>query len=556
MDSEDQINHILGLDGEVIPAGARTAPSLMGGAHEAADRYSREMATWAPRVQSADADILPDKVMADARTLDLMRNDAFVAAGATLHKDNIVGAMFLLNAKPNGKVLGKGFDDTWATEFQEEVESKFTLWAESFNNWPDAARRNTFTSMIRLAVGVYVASGEVLATVEWLRDSPRPYSTAFQMIELSRLSNPQNIAFDANRTRGGIHFNSYGAPIGYHIRRGMPGMADWRGESWEWSYVRAKNRIGRPQVIHIMEQQRPNQSRGISQLTAALKEMRITKRFREVTLQNAVVNASFAAAIESELPTQAIFESLGGGNVGEQITGYASQFLGAISQYADNARNMQIDGVKIPHLMPGTKLQLMPMGTPGGVGTDFESSLLRYIAANLDVSYEQLSKDYRETNYSSARAGMVETWKAMQSRKRMVADRIATMKYRLWFEEALDRNEITSLPRNAPNFYEGLNMEAYTRCEWIGAGRGQVDELKETQAAILRLKQGIGTYEDELGKQGKDWRAVFAQLKRERELMTEYGIEPQEDNAINAVSGDPREANEGEPDEPRGTKKK
>jgi capsid protein len=29
-------------------------------------------------------------------------------------------------------------------------------------------------------------------------------------------------------------------------------------------------------------------------------------------------------------------------------------------------------------------------------------------------------------------------------------------------------------------------FEAMSRCDWIGASRGQIDELKETQAAILR----------------------------------------------------------------------
>ena len=54
-------------------------------------------------------------------------------------------------------------------------------------------------------------------------------------------------------------------------------------------------------------------------------------------------------------------------------------------------------------LFPGTKLNMTPMGTPGGVGTSFEASLHRNIAAALGVSYEEYSRDYSQTNYSSAR---------------------------------------------------------------------------------------------------------------------------------------------------------
>lgn len=516
--------------------GKREAPMAFGGAHEAASRFSREMATWYPAIRSPDADILPDKSLSDARALDIMRNDAFVAAGASLHKDNIVGSLYLLNAKPNTTMLG--LDDKWAEEFQEEVESKFTTWAESPFNWIDAARRNTLTSFIRMVVGVYLHSGEVLFTSEWLRPNRGPFRTAFQMIELSRLSDPASMLYPLDRTRGGIEFDTNGAPVAYYIRRASPGDYQWGTESWNWSRVRGTNSWGRPMVFHVMEQQRPGQSRGISQLVAALKEMRTTKRFRDITLQNAVINASFAAAIESEMPTQQVFEALGSGNVTDSIMEYATAYLGAVNEYADGARNMHIDGAKIPHFFPGTKLNLTPMGTPGGIGTEFESSLLRYIAANLDVSYEELSRDFSKTNYSSARAGMLSTYKASQARKKMVSDRVATLMYGNWLEEAIGEGEIEAMKtRRAPSFYDRLMRDAYINCDWIGASRGMIDELKETQAAIQRLQHGLSTWEDELGRQGKDWRAVFAQLQREKKMMTDMGIEPQSTAADNALSG-------------------
>lgn len=543
-DPDQEAAYILGLDVETRPG----TPQMMGGAHEAASQFDRALATWAPPIQSADADIIPDKPLMDSRALDMTRNDAFAQSGVQLHRDNIVGSMFMLNCKPKLKALG--LDESWSEEFSEEVEAKFSLWAESFNNWPDAGRRNTLTSLVRLAVGVYLSGGEVLATSEWSRDTSRPYRTSIQMVALDRLCNPMDQGFDMERTRGGVRMNAAGAPLGYYIRQASRGgMWDWT-KSASWSYIRARNGLGRPQVIHILEQDRPGQSRGVSQMVAALKEMRITKRFRDVTLQNAVVNASFAAAIESELPTAQVFESIGGGDVGSSVVNYAQKFLGAVASYSSNARNMQIDGVKIPHLMPGTKLNMLPMGNPGGVGSEFEQSLLRYLAADLGVSYEQLSKDYSETNYSSARAGMVETWKFMQGRKKMVADRFATLVYRLWFEEAVNSGEIQSMNgRSVPNMYDGLNMEAFLNCDWIGAGRGQIDELKETQAAILRIKMRLSTYEEEIGRMGKDWRPIFQQIAREQGVLKELEIEPEEANAINAASGDIREAGSGEASE-------
>jgi lambda family phage portal protein len=203
---------------------------------------------------------------------------------------------------------------------------------------------------------------------------------------------------------------------------------------------------------------------------------------------------------------------------------------------------MQLDGVKIPHFFPGTKLNVKQVGAPGGVGQDFEVSILRHLSAILGVSYEELSHDYSKTNYSSARAGMNNTWKFMQSRKKMVADRFAEFIYELWLEEQINTGGLECMKSAAlPNFYDSLMKEAYTSATWIGAPRGQIDEVKETQAAILRMKNGLSTAEEENARLGKDWRETYAQMEREQKEREKRGILLVEDNSINASSGEPRE---------------
>lgn len=516
-----------------------------GGAYDGAARFDQQLASWSPPLQSADADILPDKELLDARARDSARNDAYIQGGQTLHKDSIVGALYFLNAKPEIDVLG--FDESWAEEFQKEVEAKFTLWAESPYAWVDAARRNNFTSMIRLGVGVYTGGNEMLATVEWLRDTGREFNTAIQMVDCDRLSTPYEHEWDAD-VRAGIRKNQFGAAQSYFIKvRHRHDVGTWMGNPERWKEVPAYTKWGRQQVIYISEQMRVDQTRAISDLVAGLKEIKIIRKFRDVTLQNAVVNAMYAASIESELPPQAVYEQLGGGNIGDAVTNYAESYLSAISEYVGSSKHMKIDGVKIPHLFPGTKLQLRPAGSPGGVGQGFEQSLLRYLAAALNVSYEELSRDYTNTNYSSARAAMLQTWRTMQSRKKFVADGFANAIYRLWLEEAINKNMLKSFPAKSAgmlytNGHLNLNFEALSKADWTGASRGQIDELKETQAAVLRIKYGLSTHEDELSRLGKDWRKVYMQLERERKEREKRGIELIEDNSVNAASGSPRES--------------
>lgn len=517
-------------------------------AYEGAEMWGdRSISTWAPTLQSADGDLLPEKPILDARARDIARNDALIQSGIALHKNSIVGSMFLLNLKPEMKVLGID-DEKWEEEFQEEVEAKFMTGAESVNCWLDAARTMTFTDIIRLGIGVVAASGEMLASVEWIKNPTRPFSTAIQMIDIDRLRTPMDRVTDTD-VRGGVRVDRYGAPLGYYITDTMTaGLLNSR-LNYESRYIPAYKWWGRQQMIHIREQIRPHQTRGFSEMVAGLKETKMAKKFRDSTLQQAIAAALFAMSIESELPSDAVFASLGAGNLkpGPAITAYGAAYLAAVEQYAGSAKNMHVDGMKIPHFFPGTRLNIKNVGAPGGVGQDFETSLNRYCAALLGVSYEEYSRDYSKTNYSSMKGGMNNTRKYMEARKKLVADRLATIIFMVWFEEMIGRNAIESMKYSKlPNFYDPLMKEAYCSADWIGAGMGQIDELKETQAAILRIKGGLSTWEIELGRLGRDWRKVMRQKAREQALMQQLGITMEEDNSINAASGSPRENNEGD----------
>lgn len=499
--------------------------TAFGGGIEGAERRSRETMRWSPSMQSPDQAINPGKALADARGRDMVQNDGFALGAEAIHKDSIVGSQYRLNARPNWRVLG--VDEKWAEEFQIIAENRFHTVAESEDCWLDASRCQTFTGLIRMGVGGFMFTGEVLATAEWMKpEARRPCRTAIQMVSPDRLSNPDGMS-DDRYLRRGIRRDRNGRPILAYIREGHPAEV-YDSENWRWKAVPFEKPWGRKQVIHIIERRLPDQTRGIADMVAALKHMRMTKHFQEITLQNAVVNASYAAAIESELPSADVFATIGAGSTNGALGGaqqYLDFYMGALSSYLDQSKSIALDGVKIPHLFPGTKLNLKPVGTPGGVGSDFEQSLLRHTAAALGLSYEEFARDFTDTNYSSARASMNNTWKFMQSRKKSVADRAANMIYALWLEEDIANGNLP-LPKGKSRdwFYEPLVKDAIVQCSWIGASRGQIDETKETQAAILRIKSGLSTYEKECARLGEDFRDIFEQRAREEKVIEKYGL--------------------------------
>jgi len=524
---------------------------IAGEAYDGASLWARELAGWLPPSQSADRDILPQKRMTDARVRDMYRNDGYVMSGANIRKDYIVGGYYMLNAQPMTKILLGKEDEQWELEFQEETENKFFLWAESDDCWPDATRRLTFTGLVRQVMGMDVVYGEALALAEWSREDEfmRTHNTSIRLVDLDRLTTPLNKTNDWSIIAG-VQVDDRHIPQGYHIRKAHP-TERYNPLSQEWAYVPIRLPWGRRQVLHLFEGLRPGQTRGISDMVSGLMEMRMTKDFRAAVLQNAFVQATYAASIESDLDTKDIFTRLGGGNLGEDelfatVSNYMGAYLAAVSEYAGDSKQFQFNGARIPHLPPGSKLHMHPAGTGGPLGTEFEQSLLRYLSSILGVSYEQLSHDYSKTNYSSAKAADRETGKFMLARKRLIADRFASMVYRLWLEESLNKGTLeTGKYKRLPNFYIPGNAAAYSACSWIGAGRGQIDELKETQAATLRTKYNHSTDEDEIARYGKDWRQVYKQKAREKKMQEALGIQMEtDDNQMNATTGATRDKTE------------
>jgi len=70
------------------------------------------------------------------------------------------------------------------------------------------------------------------------------------------------------------------------------------------------------------------------------------------------------------------------------------------------------------------------------------------------------------------------------------------------------------LPDNAPPFVEARG--AYSRCTWIGPGRGWIDPVAEKQGAVLGMDAGLSTLENECAENsGEDWEDVLDQRARE-----------------------------------------
>ena len=376
-----------------------------------------------------------------------------------------------------------------------KVESLWRSWAESTDC--DAAKSLTFSGMTAQIFRSTMLNGEALALPLWLPN--RTFNTVIQLVEPDRLSNPDGV-MDSKTLRGGIEIDRYGAPVAYHIKKTHPG--DWFAEQQDWQRIPVATKFGRQRVLHIHDCERTGQTRGKPLLTSVMPLFKMLDHYERSELQASVVNAMIAAFVETPLDSDDI----------EQMFGSTDNYLSARNQW-----KIKLQGGAIIPTFPGDKVSAFTPSRPNSGYGKFVENVLRHIGTGLNIPFELLMKDFSKTNYSSARAALLEAWRFFMGRRQWLATYWARPVYSLWLEEAIGKNLI-----EAHNFYQ--NKMAWTRSKWIGPGRGWVDPVKEAQASKIRMENNLSTLEEECASQGLDWEEVLEQRAREQSKMQQLNL--------------------------------
>jgi lambda family phage portal protein len=502
--------------------GHNGGPGGMAGAfaYDAANMFGQETAEWQPWLRSPDGEINGDRDRMVARNRDIVRNDGWAAGGITRILDSAIGSQFRLVAKPDYRALRAeaprvSFDAVWADEYGRAVEAEWRMYADDVGKHCDAARQMTMTQMFWTALRHKLVDGDALAALLWtperVGEGGARYSTSVQLLDPDRLSNPQQ-QMDSDDLRGGCHVDDLGATVGYHIRQAHQG--DWFGaiQSQIWDYFPRETPWGRPLIVHDFDVERRGQHRGIGILTPILGAMRMLSGYDKAELQQALLQTIFANFIQSPFDPEDVQSAMNDGD----LTEYQKLREG------HHERNpLSLNGARIPILAPGEEIKSVTATRPNSGFEAFQGAVLRRFAAATGQSAEQLSWDYSKTNYSSARAAMLEAWKTLIRRRDNFAVGFANPIYGAFLEEAIDRKRVP-LPRGAPSY---LAMRtAYMKCRWIGPARGWVDPVAERQGAVLGMEAGFNTLENESAEQGFDYEENLDQRQVEIRMMKERGL--------------------------------
>jgi lambda family phage portal protein len=259
----------------------------------------------------------------------------------------------------------------------------------------------------------------------------------------------------------------------------------------------------------VYEKERPGQTRGKPLFSSILEKFRMLDKYQRTELQAAIVNAMIAAIVETPLPPEQVAAMFGGDVEGEQF----QKWLAQKQEYM-----AELKGGSMIHTMPGEHVTPFTPARPATAFAPFCDAIARQIGTGVNLPYELVMRDFSKTNYSSARAALLEAWRFFMSRRSWLSTCWASPVYELWLEEAINEGII-----EAPRFYEF--RYAYSKCKWIGPGRGWIDPLKEAQSSEVRMRNLVSTLEQECAEQGLDWEEVVAQRAAEFARIEELGLD-------------------------------
>lgn len=447
--------------------------------HYDAGNYDRLNAGWIAYNQSAEQTDRYNRDTVRARARDLERNSDMANSVIGAYKRNIVGLGVTLQANTPSEKLNDAIEDAWKE------------WCKKQNC--DVTETQSFSQMTRMAVERKKVDGGILFKKCYLRGGGVvPFR--LQALEVDELDATATVPHTkGNRVVGGIEYNSYNKPMGYWIKQySIDGFSNI-----EPVYVPAKD------MIFVFSKRRPSQIREMSDLSPTISRVRDTNEFMTAVSVKERIAACLSVFIKKTIPTTGI----GRGNVPQQ--------RGPQLTYEGKT----ISPGMIKELNAGDEIQVV---NPTGQATDAASYVKlqqRLIGAGQGLSYEATSRDMSQSNYSSARQGIIEDDQTYEEDKELFNE------FRDEVYETFIISGVLSGLFDIKDFWDPEKKKKYLAHEWIAAPKRWIDPLKEVQAMKTAVQTGQKTFQQAAAENGKDWKDMVDDMVEVLEYGRKKGIE-------------------------------
>jgi lambda family phage portal protein len=434
--------------------------------HYEAASMGRRTTNWQRRLTDAHSAAGGSLATLRAHSRDLIRNNGWARNARRTVNRNVVG--YGITPKAVGAV-------------PEKVREAWKRWAGTTQC--DAAGRLTFSGLQKLAMNTVFESGEVLVRRRWRRPSDDlAIPMQLQVLE------PDFLDTSKNGIRGeqggpiiyGIEFDAIGRRVAYWLFDSHPGSVFLASP--------VSRRIPASEIIHSYDVERAGQDRGVPWLVAAILKLKDFDEFEDAQLMRQKIAACFVGLITDP-------------------QGEATSGMGEADVSTPGIETME----------PGTMLTAPPgkdvkFGNPPLVTDDgFSVRTLRGAAAAIGVTYEDLTGDYSQVNFSSARMSRLAHWGNVYDWQwNMLIPQFCDPTWRWAMEAAAFAGLVSATELPA--------------AEWTPMPMPMTDPDKEARANVIRLRSGQATLPQVLREQGLDPDAHLAEIAAANKKLDQLGI--------------------------------
>lgn len=492
-------------------SGARLGLSLFGGRHTGhTGRASpsnptydgigggRRALAWQVGNPGAVAALAYTQMELRAKSRDLVRRNAWAAAGVEAFVANAIGT----GIKPQSMLVDNAV--------RESIHALWRDWCED----ADGAGLTDFYGLQSLACRAMLEGGEALIRIRYRRpEDGLAVAMQLQVLEPEHLPTAMNTELapastssgPGNTVRAGIEFDRLGRRVAYHLYRSHPGDGTLAPMSGAGGMDTV--RVPAAEVIHLFRPLRPGQIRGEPWLARALVKLNELDQYDDAELVRKKTAAMFAGFITRLAPE-------------DNLMGEGP---------ADG------HGVSLAGLEPGTLQFLEPgedvkFSQPADVGASYSEFLrmqFRAVAAAMGITYEMLTGDLTQVNYSSIRAGLLEFRRRCEAIQHgVIVHQLCRPIWKAWLEQAVLEGALT-----LPGF--ATRRREYLAAKWIPQGWQWVDPKKEFDAMLTAIRAGLMSRSEAISGFGYDAedidREIAADNRRADELGLVFDSDPRND---------------------------
>lgn len=282
---------------------------------------------------------------------------------------------------------------------------------------------------------------------------------------------------EGGRIIAGVEFDASERIVAYHVLPEAPGAP--------FTTYGPTIRIPATDMLHIFDLLFPGQVRGLSWLSPVLLKLRDRDEASDALLMQLKV-ASLITGFVKDL------DGSGGGFEGD----------------TDGTQlNVSLEPGAMRILPHGTEVSFSQPGQGLSQAVDFLRAQDREIAAGVGLTFEALTGDLGEANYSSARVGLLEfRRRAEMMQRNLIEAQLLRPLWRRWIEVQALSGAITAT---------GAGLADYRAVRFVPPGWSWVDPKNEVSADIEAINAGLKSREEVVAGRGRDIDDLDEELARD-----------------------------------------